>query len=271
MTKQEKLNNIKRSDIANCIILHDFAIEKPDFKKWTEYVTSFFREYNIEPSKISSPSKTNNKLIDFKRGLQNHEKINYEVTAIEIDALPLNYGTMMFDKIFGAIIDVEKSSCSFSTLVFDSEIVKFNATIMDKITSDLAELTGARYGYIFQREFSKVVGYEYGIISGDIDDNEEDQIDKWGKEYSMPDGSYKTGDLRDIYRINILSQEHLDRIVMGKGLFSRTKKLSDWIASNKKRGELVPLCKDRWSWYVEPNNIEYVRESLRHTGIVLCI
>ncbi|MDP5082711.1 MAG: hypothetical protein NWP61_00530, partial [Rickettsiaceae bacterium] len=136
---------------------------------------------------------------------------------------------------------------------------------------DLVKLTGARYGYGFQRLFSTVVGYEWGALSGECDEAEEDLITKWMHVYNNPKGVYKTGYFRDIYPVNIISKEHLNNIVEPGKLFSRKKDLSEWISSNKKRGELIQLSKDRWSWHVEPNNIIYVREALRNTGIILCI
>ena len=59
------VNDIKRGDLANCIVLHDFSIKKPNLKKWTEYVADFFNKHEIVPTRIGGHSKTVTKNINF--------------------------------------------------------------------------------------------------------------------------------------------------------------------------------------------------------------
>ena len=147
----------------------------------------------------------------------------------------------------------------------DSIGLKKYVKVIGKIILDLVKLTDARYGYVFQREFSKIVGYEYGVISGlKYDHPEREFIDKWGKDY-YPGGSYKTGDMRDIYPINILSSAHINRQIFVN------QSLEQWINDCKRRGRLEKVCDDLWLWHVSEEQISPVREALRETRLLLCI
>ena len=257
------INDIKRGKLANCITLHDFSIKKPDLKKWTEYVVSLFKKYGVIPTRLGGHSKTVTKNINFKNGLRKLEVSNFDADHIWIGALPPEHNSDMFCAIFSAGIDLELGRICTS-LVFDNDIVGFNVIELNKIASDLVKITGAKYGYIHQRDFTRVVGYEWGIGSGNEYEYPDSKfLARWGKVYRS-NGIYKTGDMRDIYPINIISSKHLNRDVGGQTL-------GEWIDCKHVRGKLVQLDKDLWSWHVEFDDIENVRESLRDTGIILCI
>ena len=265
------VNDIKRGDLANCIVLHDFTIKKPNLKKWTEYVAEFFSKYEIIPTRIGGHRRNATKYVNINNGIRFLEANNYDTDHISMVALPPKYNSNdLYCAIFSSLISMRPDNTQCTYLTFDNKIVEFDTKMIDQLALDLIKLTGARYGYGFQRLFSNIVGYEWGALSGECDEDEEDLITKWMDVYA-PKGAYKTGYFRDIYPVNIISKEHLANIVEPGKFFSRKKDLSEWISANKKRGKLVKLSENHWSWHIEPNNIYDVREGLRHTGIILCI
>lgn len=260
----EQENNIKRGKIANCVILHDFVNPKPNLITWVNYVTKFFKKYNVIPNRLGGHNKKATKNISFINGVRALEKNNYDTEDIWIGALPPKHNSDMFCAIFSAsiVINTNNTSCD---LYFDDAIVKFDIEYMNKLAQDLANICGAKYGYAFQRPFSQIVGYYAGTISGlEYGEPEREFITKWNHEYRLPDGRYKRGDLRDIYPINILSKTHMERIIHGMHF-------KKWIESDNHHGYLIQLDNDLWSWHVTDEQIPSVRESLRNTGMVLCI
>lgn len=260
--KMQIFNNIERGKIANGIALHDFTIERPDLRAWTNLVVEFFRQYGIEPTRSDTPSRTATKNINFKNAIRKYEACNYNVEVMWIGALPPEHDSDMFCAIFSASIDIKGASTM--RLVFDDNIAPFNAQLINKLIQDFGILVGARYGYFYQRDFNKgPIFYPIGILGGSSSSDDPDckYIGKWGRVYRTSE-KYKTGDLRDIYRINVISAAHLDRIIFGN-------RFEEWINSDPGHGSLTKLADNLWSWYVE--DVDLVREKLRDTGMILCI
>jgi hypothetical protein len=258
------LNNYTRGKIANSIALHDFRNDKPDIKGWFEYIVEFFRKNGIAPTRISNPNPKAKKTITFNNG----QKKLYECNFEEIDAIELSAWDLNEDKIVFACFDLnlfpKKNSLVLS---FDDQLVLFDHKPMNRLVKDLAGFFGAKYGYCYQRNFSKGPSwYPFGTLQGidAFDDPEAKLITQWSNKYHMPDGDYKTGDLRDIYPMNVLCSIHLQRIVNGQSL-------KEWIEKDKNHGELEKLDDDLWAWWVESLQIPKVREELKDTGIILCI
>jgi hypothetical protein len=82
---------------------------------------------------------------------------------------------------------------------------------------------------------------------------------------TMPDHpqAYKTGDLRDIYPMNLITDVHLDRTV------SPHTTLREFIASDPIHGRLETLSDGRFAWWVMDEHIEQVREALRPSGMII--
>lgn len=260
------INNIKRGPIANCIALHDFSNEVPDLRQWMEYILAFFNQYGITPIRISNIDPKATKTIAFKNGIKKLEACNYEgIDGLWMGATPPNHGDDTFDSIFSTYLRLKSARSSF-VLCFDNNIVTFARDIINKLTEDLAEFFGSRYGYCYQRDFDKgPILYPSGTISGlDYGNPEGELIGQWGNKYCMPDGSYKIGDLRDIYPMNVLCKAHLDRVVLGQ-------RLEDWILQNLNHGTLTKFDNNLWAWWIEQDQIPSVREALKPTGIILCI
>lgn len=267
---QELINNVKRGTFANCVVLHDFDTPNPErVKQWFEYTVKFFEENGVVPNR-SSGTKRSKQNISFERAVKQYENQGFQdLEDIWFGALPpTNYNSDIEDIIFGTYLNSNLNKKNKTlVLVFDNQIVSFERTIIDKLATDLSQFFNPKYGYAYQREFKKgPTWYPFGVIGGndDIGREEERKIGEWGRRYHANNNRYKTGDLRDIYPMNLLSTAHQNNTVNEVPFF-------DWIRENPKHGTLTELTKNLWAWWVEPEEIPAVREELRPTGWVIAI
>lgn len=75
---------------------------------------------------------------------------------------------------------------------------------------------------------------------------------------------YQTGKLRDIYKLNFLSREHLNWQI------TIEKNLQEWIDSNPNHGNLKEISPSFYSWEVDEKQIESIRLELIPSEIILC-
>ena len=262
------INDVKRSEFANVLALHDFAINSYDLKGWVGYTVELFRSYGLEPTRmgIAAPSIKSTKMHTYIREVRKLDTVdNATITGISLQATRHDSDDSCWDDIFNADLGIrdEKPSC---VLVLDNAIVSLDCHIWNQITQQMANFFKPNYGYAFQRSFRKGPEcYPFGIIgrSGNvtISDQESNLISRWDHTYRK--GKYQTGELRDIYPLNVLSAAHNERMVDGKSLF-------DWIKTDANRGTLTQLGDNLWSWWVEESHIDAVRAALKPTGILLC-
>ncbi|WP_010300865.1 hypothetical protein [Candidatus Odyssella thessalonicensis] len=263
------VNNIKRGPLANVIALHDFSPNQPqgNVQKWFTYVVEWFRGHGLEPTRIGLTGETykGNKTITFRNGLKRLETNEYkDVQGLSLYATPPNHGTDMFDGIF--ILEYSASNKGDLILCWDNQIAPFDEVYCKQLLLAICPLIQPRYGYAYQRLFKYGPSfYPMGIIGDQaLSDEEEDKIAQWGNEYALSNGCYKTGDLRDIYPLNILSRMHLDRVVNGC-------RFEDWIHAAPQRGSLEQITDSLWTWWVEADNIAAIRTALAPSGMILCV
>jgi len=255
------VNDIPRNEIANVIAFHDYDDKKVDVKGWFEYCVKLFEKNGLTPTRIGSPSKTHRKTINFSRGAKKFRERNFkDVDSMWFSCGIPTGGTDMFDFLAAAQLHLfykENQIRDTSSITIDNGILPFSKDIFYKIVKDLCGFIQPKYGYCLQHRFTQGASfYPYGICSGDISEEESDDIAKWANEYKYEDGSYKTGDLRDIYSINILCPSHLDRQV-------GSQSLHDWICASPQNGELTPLTDELWFWWIEESEISRIREALK--------
>ncbi len=266
------INDIKRSELANVLALHDFANSIYDLKSWVDYVVELFRKYGLEPTRmgVCAPSIKSKKMNTYIREVKKLDRVdNATITGISLQATWRGSDNSHGDEIFNASIDIDSNS-NVTSCVFtlDNALIAFDVAVWNQLTQKLANFFQPSYGYGFQRSFKKgPKWYPFGVIgtSGNvrISDQEEDLINCWNQAYHMGNDKYSTGDLRDIYPLNVLSSAHNQRMVDGVVLF-------DWINADSNRGTLTKLSENLWSWWVKDEQIDLVRSALKPTGIVLC-
>ena len=262
------INDVKRSELANVLALHDFDNTTYDLKGWVAYVVDLFRKYGIEPTHmgIYLPSSINSKKMNtYVQEIKKLDTVdNATITGITLDATMHGSGDSCRDNISTSWLSIrdEPSSC---VLVLDNAIVPFDFHIWNQITQQMADFFQPSYGYGFQRSFKKgPEWYPFGTIGGSVEwrNPESDLITCWKNSYHR-EKRYRSGDLRDVYPLNVLSLAHNQRMVEGKPLF-------DWINGDSTRGTLTKLSENLWSWWVLEEKIDAVRAALKPTGILLC-
>ncbi|HQS85135.1 MAG TPA: hypothetical protein PLY23_09640 [Alphaproteobacteria bacterium] len=268
MTK--KVNDMQRGPLASCIVFHDFSIENFDVMKWIDYSVSFFESVGLTPNRMGVVALeiSSKSMVTFKGGLKQLDRINLEnLQGIEIYANPSFDEKDNGENICSIHLDISPHK-KMNTLVLacDNQLFPFKNDSINKTTKELANFFNPSYGYAYQRLFKLgPTWYPFGTIQGlEWGDKEEDAITKWLDEYRMSDGKYKSGDLRDIYPMNFLSKTHQNLKIDSLPFF-------EWIKADSKRGSLTELKESLWAWWVEPDNISYVREVLRPLGWMLAV
>lgn len=259
------VNNVKRSPVANSLAFYDFAESKYDLKGWTDYVVNLFRKYGLEPTRmgVSAPSIKSTQMKTYIREVKKLYKIdNSTITGITIQATLNGSDNSHGDQIFTATFSTMREVC---VLTLDNTFVPLESDEWSDIAKDLAAFFKPRYGYVYKRPYEigpewYALGISCNLKSGSP---ETKIIALWSKAYSSMKPTYKTGDMRDVYPINILSSSHNERSVDGVLLF-------DWINADPSRGKLTKLSENLWSWWIDEKQIEIVRNSLKPTGILLC-
>jgi hypothetical protein len=263
----EIVNNFKRGQIANCLALHEITHIPTSAKGWIQIIIDYFNKYGLTPTRMSLSGEYYNSknTVSFKYGLRALEKHNYEgLTGLSMYALPPNHDIDMFDGIFIAEINFDKTYGDYIAFCFDNNIVPFDKSFFQELTVKINSFFKPLYGYIYQRKFSEGPNhYPFGVIGGSevIEDTEEKKIGEWGRVYSSK--RYRTGLLRDIYPYNILTSAHLEQVINGETL-------EQWIKKNSSHGTLEKITDDHWLWSLTPEQIPAVQEALYPSGILLC-
>ncbi|MEN8237136.1 MAG: hypothetical protein ABFQ95_06310 [Pseudomonadota bacterium] len=267
------VNDTLPGPLGNAIALHEFRTEDFTLKDWFFYTEQWFEKHNLTPNKMGFDAPYGSRgrsSIGYKYGKKRLIENNFaDVTGISIMANPSVAPKNNLLAIAEAIAYLKENNRSTLVMCWSDRVQEFIKGYLESFITELNQFVSPRYGYCFQRRFAhSPTFYTVGIIGCEGEDEpseeEEREITKWGNEFSYSDGTYKAGDLRDIYPLNILTQPHLDRDVYGQSL-------KDWIESSPEHGDLKKLTDTLWSWWVPKEKIQSVREELSNTGIILCM
>lgn len=250
--------------MIGCLALYDFDMTQFDLKGWVNYEEVWMTENGYPPNTIGLPHS--GKFLRYVNGKRRLEKEQYKVRDIDF----YGGGEPGTDYAW-------KLTVCFSVddqiiyLCFDEEVMCFSYEILEKLLLDLCQYCSPKYGIGFERERKYGPGpYAHGMPQGlkyDYENPEHgkqrQQIYKWVDVYRRKDG-YHTGDFRDIYPFNVLSQPHLDRIVDGQ-------RFQDWVQASADRGTLKQVSDALWTWWIEDDKIPAVRDALAPSGMILCL
>jgi hypothetical protein len=172
-----------------------------------------------------------------------------------------NHETDLFSCNFD--IDPKQNRTTFVLTISDSVHVLVEDEI-NQITTKLCDFFNPGYGYYYQRPAVKwprwyACGVSVGLDAADV---ERSAIDAWGAKFRTSN-EYKTGDLRDIYQMNLVMDAHLNREAM-PGVTLRS-----FIESDPRYGSLNAVDDVRFFWWIEVQNIAQVRDALRPSGIIV--
>lgn len=250
--------------MISCIALYDFDIQQFKLEDWTDYGERWMEQYDYPPNTMGLPHS--GKYLRYNNGKRRLEKEKYQVENIDFYA----GGEAGTDYAWKLVAYFSKDHRT-TYLCFDEDVETFSREVLEELLMNLCQFCSPKYGIGFQREKKYGPGaYVRGISHGlklayeDAEHGKEDnRITKWLDVYRGREG-YKTGDLRDIYPFNVLSQPHLDRIVNGH-------RFQDWVQASSERGTLKQVSDTLWTWWVEPDKIPAVREALAPSGMILCL
>ena len=256
----KSINPYTRSLYANSIALHDFERKIINVKAMIEYISNLFIQYGVTPTRmgITSPLNKSKKMNSYQHELKKLQSIpDEEIVAIQLDAIADDGATKLFYFLY------DRDDHGTCVLTLDSQLFSHNEEKWIGIANAMIHFIAPHYAYTYQREFKKGPHcYPWGVICGiPFNDPEEEKIDQWGKKYRYQE--YQTGDLRDIYPMNLITDVHLDRTV------SAHTTLGEFIASDPIHGRLEPLSDGRFAWWVMDEHIEQVREALRPSGMII--
>jgi hypothetical protein len=262
------INNFDDCTTTGAIVLHDFRKRNFDHKEWIAYCVELMNQYGLVPTHmgISAPSLKSEKMNAFEREFKKLDKVvNQSITSICIQATMHGLNESPKTDLFSCNFDIDpkQNRTTFVLTISDSVHVLVENDI-NQITTKLCDFFNPGYGYYYQRLAIKGPRwYACGVAMGlEIDEPERVGIDAWGEKFRTSN-EYQTGDLRDIYQMNLLMDAHLDREIMPDTT------LRSFIESNPLHGLLSAVDEQRTAWWIEVENIAQVREALRPSGIIV--
>jgi hypothetical protein len=122
------------------------------------------------------------------------------------------------------------------------------------------------YGFLYERRMDKgptlfAMGMSAGLGFSPEDKSESGAISRWLHEGIYGKG-YLSGKLRDVYRVNVLSEAQLSSPI-GR------RSLRKWIVEDVERGNLTPLIDSLSVWRIQSYNIFQIQRDLSRTGMLL--
>ena len=251
----------------NVVVFYGIQKESIQWQELYEFALNFIESHNQKPSRMTLTGeqvKPSSKTKSFKH----YNKI---ITALEFNGIdgfwigagyPENPGGDQDDCFIGFYVDCHYGKELF--LYFRNELLGYDADLLKKIAVNLSCNTESQFGAAFQinQRLKDPSRYVSAILSDGDNQEMEENILNWDRAYNDKE-SYKTGDLRDLYPLNFISETHLQRDVFGQSL-------RQWIESDLVRGTLEPLNGALWTWEIPQENISDLRLQLKDTDILVC-
>ncbi|MDX1917443.1 MAG: hypothetical protein SFT68_05630 [Rickettsiaceae bacterium] len=260
----------------NMLILHDFAHEDVKWREAFYWFESICKELNIEPTRsgingIEGKNYGNSvKSLTYKGGKNKLEKYNFEeIEDYDVycmydkksDTCDIkSYFGIRFRESFGFMK-------SYISVMFEESLYPYNIENYKDLAKKLQSFTKAKYGYVHTIKLGLVpelyaTGSHKLSIDGSFNWGSENSP-LWYKKYNNKEGGYKIGDLREVYKLNFLSKEHLEREVE-TGL-----NLKYWIEQDSSRGSLSEVSEGFWSWSVPESRLIELNQYLMSKNIVI--
>ncbi len=266
-----KVDSNKDDRWCNCLALHDFSGDNVKWQEWFDFALSIFSKHQLAPTRLAVNGTyygNSAKSLTFKGGLRKLQKYDFKgIECLGFMAMPSkeDYTTNFIIKVF-LYPNWQKPKNSTLTMCFDEKLEMFNQESFEKMTSKLHKFTNAKYGYYYYRHLRNSPDmYPSGSCDPYINKADKDACRLWDKQYSYNNGSYRTGNIRDVYRLNFLSKEHLEWQISGN------QNLEEWIKSSPNHGKLTEISPGFWSWYVEEHLITPIRQALIPSNIIICV
>ncbi|BFM49937.1 hypothetical protein [Marinomonas sp. THO17] len=252
-----------RKGSAKCIVFYDWEGEY-SLKDWLAIAFKFFQLLGVLPDHVllgSQPDKTKASSIE---ELEKKVSIGKSLPkVVELFLTIPGFKQLAFGwSVFASINSYQTKTMMFC---FDKELDGSCQDLLDEIIAKVTRTSAQVYGIVYERPFSKGPDmYAYGMSSGlgysEEEMKEADSIGAWMNERIALNRHLK-GHFRDIYSVNILSQNHVNSLIEGMTL-------ARWIEENKV-GSLKPLSDKVYCWSVPQSQIEDARTAIKENSLLI--
>lgn len=260
-------------NMLSCVALYDWNGEL-DQTRWLSLVLDFFQNHDIQPNIAVYGAGTKWSKPTSLRALQMRLQRPGLLESIELYSLPERYQTMM-DATAGALIEDTGAAPQGkrSMVIAVPGSLDSMKMALYELCQLIAQECNVRYGIGY--ELPRVCGpiyYGLGIVQSSKDCHfepaEEERIGMWfreriGSKDAGPPNRHLSGQLRDVYHLNILSYSHLNFSINGNTL-------RQWILSDPRNGTLKDLDTNTSWWELSAASIGEVRKHLSQEGLIIC-
>lgn len=175
-----------------------------------------------------------------------------------------DYAQLVFGWDVTATLDFEEDKTM--VLCCDQTMAGIGLDYFEGLLDRIARHLQLCYGIGYLRPFNLGPSiYAAGMnTTSDYSDEamaEAHRIGSWFRE-RIGENRHRTGHLRDVYPLNVISAPHLSQRVDGLAL-------SDWIGRESWRGTLRTLPGEAAVWRIEEAHVERVRAELIPTGLLI--
>ena len=246
---------------TNCVAVFDWD-KSVDLTQWLDWALICFASARMQPDIVSCGADAHkSKELSIEEAKQTLRRHADSYKDIALYATLPGYKQLAFGWRMTAGLNLSKGRTA---------VVAWEVGLLDSfaLSCQIGAMFGPVYGIGFQRRLMEgPTLYAYGMSAGlgysGADRIEMSRIGTWMRE-RMAQNRHKTGMLRDVYPLNLLTQVHLEQEV-------ERQSLHDWISRSTARGQLVDLGGGQWIWRLADDLIEKVRVSLRSAGLIIAI
>lgn len=247
-----------------CLALYDWQGDM-NTVQFHALARSFFDANGVVPNICSVPRPDDSSETTSYSTMENRLRSK----ALPVDALLLyhtlpDYAQLVFGWDVTASIDCREER----TMAFccDPTLRGIELEYFDGLLDRIANIVPLCYGIGYLRTFEQgpdiyADGMGAGSDFSDEGEAEADRIASWFHE-RMGENRQRTGYLRDVYPLNVISEPHLSQRIDGLAL-------ADWIAQSPQRGSLRSLPGNASVWRINESQVAHVREQLVKTGLLI--
>jgi hypothetical protein len=253
-----------RGFICNCLALFDWDGSVAD-EPWLELAIASFEKCRVVPDICSLAFHDEPTRLMPLANLKSELAKRSGLSAVQL------FSTVPYFKqlAFGWRISAGVGTSPRKTMFFgwDDLAFPFELKWIREFLRKLAGICEMTYGIGYQRPFVQGPDlYAYGISAGlsyaGPDREESNRIALWMRE-RMGNNRHKSGMLRDVYRVNVLTDAHF-RVNVDD------VPLRQWIGATAKRGSLEPINDKVWLWHVPADRLHDVQTTLARAGRLIC-
>lgn len=267
------LSDSRYQDMQCCLALYDWDGQL-DQMNWSSLIIDFFQNIDLYPNVAVCCSENKwSKPISI-RTLQSRLKRKMLFNSIELYLLPEKYQTFM-DATAGVLFEdsgTPPQGKRSMVIAIPGNLDSKRIENFYQLCREISKQCDLRYGIGFEMpQACGPIYYGIGIVQSSDDchftEIEEEEISLWfreriGSRGMEPENRHLKGKLRGVYRINIISEVHLNTNL-------KDNTLKNWILADSKRGVLQELNKNLSWWQIPTESIPDVYEYLMKVGVII--